>query len=151
LAKTKKSDDREYPDLPISCVGAVVRKDGKILLVRRGQEPGKGMWSIPGGAIELGETIYEAAAREVLEECNVEIKIKRVLDAVENIVKDGSGRIRFHYVIIDLQAEYASGRLKAGTDAAECGWFTPEAAAKMNLTPTLRAMFRRQGMIKDVS
>jgi 8-oxo-dGTP diphosphatase len=151
LANTKKDDDRRYPSLPISSVGAVVRKGGKILLVRRGQEPHKGMWSIPGGAIELGETIYEAAAREVLEECNVEIKIKRVLDAVENIVKDGSGRIRFHYVIIDLQAEYISGELKAGTDAAECGWFTPAAAAKMNLTPTLRAMFLRQGMIKDVS
>ena len=150
MADKKKSDDREYPDLPISSVGAVVRKDGKILLVKRGQEPGKGMWSIPGGAIELGETIYEAAAREVLEECNVEIKIKRVLDAVENIVKDGSGRIRFHYVIIDLQAVYVGGRLEAGTDAAACGWFTPAEAAKMNLTPTLRAMFLRQGIIKDV-
>jgi 8-oxo-dGTP diphosphatase len=147
LADKKKSDDREYPDLPISCVGAVVRKDGKILLVKRGQEPGKGMWSIPGGAIELGETIYEAAAREVLEECSVKIKIERVLDAVENIVKDGRGRIRFHYVIIDLQAEYVGGRLEAGTDAAECGWFTPEEAAGMDLTPTLRAMFVRQGII----
>ncbi len=151
MANTKKSDDREYPDLPISSVGAVVRKGGKILLVKRGQEPGKGMWSIPGGAIELGETIYEAAAREVLEECSVKIKIEQVLDAVENIVKDGRGRIRFHYVIIDLQAEYSGGRLKAGTDAAECGWFTPAEAAKMNLTPTLRAMFLRQGIIKDVS
>jgi 8-oxo-dGTP diphosphatase len=147
LADKKKTDDRQYPALPISSVGVVIRKGGRILLVKRGKDPNKGMWSIPGGAIELGETIYEAGAREVLEECNVKIKIERVLDAAENIVKDGNGRVRFHYAIIDLLAGYAGGRLKARTDAAECGWFTPEEAAGMSLTPALRAMFVRQGII----
>lgn len=150
MADKKKIDNREYPALPVSGVGVVVRKGNRILLVKRGKEPNKGLWSIPGGAIELGETIYEAGAREVLEECNVKIRIGRVLDAAENIVKDGSNRVRFHYVIVDLEAEYVSGSLKARTDAAECGWFTPEEAAGMNLTLILRAMLVRQGIIKDI-
>lgn len=144
-------DNRLYPGLPISCVGVVVYNAGKILLVKRASEPSKGMWSIPGGAIELGETIYQAGAREVLEECSVKIEIERILDAVENMVKDADGRIRYHYVIIDLLARYVSGELKASTDAAECGWFTPEEVASMDITPTLRTMFQRQGIIKDVS
>ncbi len=142
-------DKRVYPASPISGVGAVVYYAGKILLVRRAKEPNKGKWSIPGGAIELGETIYEAAAREVLEECSIKIEIERILDAAENIVKDGNGRIRYHYVIIDLLAKYVSGELKAQTDAAACGWFTPEEVAAMDITPTLRAMFLRQGIIED--
>jgi ADP-ribose pyrophosphatase len=79
----------------------------------------------------------------------VKIKAERLIDAAENIVRDRGGRIKFHYVIIDVLARYVSGKLKAGTDAAECGWFTPEETAAMDITPTLRAMFLRQGIIKD--
>ncbi|OGN98609.1 MAG: hypothetical protein A2Y89_03695 [Chloroflexi bacterium RBG_13_51_18] len=149
MGETNKKDGRKYPTSPISGVGVVVYNAGKILLVKRANEPNKGMWSIPGGAIELGETIYQAAAREVLEECSIKIEIERLLDTAENVVKDRNGRIRYHYVIIDLLARYAGGKLKAGSDALECGWFTPEEAAGMDITPTLRAMFLRQGIIKD--
>jgi len=150
MKKTDNRDGRIYPASPISGVGAVVyNKAGKILMVKRAKEPNKGMWSVPGGAIELGETINQAAEREVLEECSVKIEVERILDAAENIVKDENGRIRYHYVIIDLVAKYVSGKLKANTDAAECRWFTPEEITQMNITPTLRAMFRRQGIIKD--
>ena len=144
-------DNRLYPSSPVSGVGAVVYKAEKILLVKRAKDPNKGQWSIPGGVIELGETIYEAAAREVLEECSVKIKIERVMDAAENIARDNKGRIRFHYVITDVLARYASGELEARSDAAECGWFAPEEIAGMDITPTLRAMLERQGILKQVN
>ena len=151
MKDTTIKDNRMYPKSPISGVGAVVYKAGKILLIKRAKEPNKGQWSVPGGAIELGETIYEAAIREVLEECSVKIKIERVLDAVENMVRDNKGRIRFHYVITDVLARYVSGKLEARSDAAECGWFTMEEAAEMDITPTLRAMLEKQGILKQVN
>lgn len=148
MKDTTVKDNRLYPNSPVSGVGVVVYNAERILLIKRAKEPNKGMWSIPGGAVELGETINQAAAREVLEECSIKIKIERVLDAAENMVKDEKGRIRYHYVIIDLIAKHVSGEIKAGTDAAACGWFTPEEITGMNITPILRAMFQRQGIIK---
>ncbi|OGN98871.1 MAG: hypothetical protein A2Y58_04755 [Chloroflexi bacterium RBG_13_51_52] len=140
-----------YPKSPIACVGAVVFKKDRILMVKRINEPSKGMWSIPGGAIELGETVYEAARREVLEECSIEIEIERALDAADNIVRDEKGRIRYHYTIIDLLAKYISGEIRAQSDAEECGWFEPEEIVSMDITPTLRVMLEKQGIIKSIS
>jgi 8-oxo-dGTP diphosphatase len=142
------NDDRLYPRLPVAGVGAVVFNKGKLLLVKRANEPNKGKWSIPGGGIELGETIKEAAQREVFEECSVKIKIMRVLDAADNIVRDADGRIRYHYAIIDLLANYNGGDLKAQSDAQDCGWFTPEEVVGMDITPILRTMLEQQGIIK---
>lgn len=151
MKKTIASGRRLYPGLPIAGVGAVVLNEGRLLLVKRAKEPNKGMWSIPGGAIELGETIFEAARRETREECSVEIEVVRVLDAVENIVKDAGGRVRYHYTIIDLLARYVGGEPEARSDAAACGWFTPEAVAGMDISPLLRAMLERQGIIKGIT
>jgi 8-oxo-dGTP diphosphatase len=142
------NDNRLYPRLPVAGVGVVVFNKGKLLLVKRGNEPNKGKWSIPGGGIELGETINEAAKREVFEECSVKTEIERVLDAVDNIVKDSDGHIRYHYVIIDLLANYIGGDINAQSDAADCGWFTPNEVVGMDITPILRAMLERQGIIK---
>ena len=88
MKETTANDPRIYPASPISGVGAVVYNSRKILLVKRAKEPNKGLWSIPGGGIELGETIFEAAKRETREECSIEIEIERVLDAADNIVRD---------------------------------------------------------------
>ncbi len=152
MKKNSTRERRIYPASPVSGIGVVVYNNaGKILLVKRANEPHKGMWSIPGGAIELGESINQAAEREVLEECSVKIKIERVLDAAENMVKDDKGRVKYHYVIIDLLANYVSGKLKAGMDASECGWFTPEEITAMDISPILRAMLERQRIIKHVS
>ena len=84
----------------------------------------------------------------MFEECSVKIEIMRVLDAADNIVRDTDGRIRYHYAIIDLLANYIGGDLKAQSDAQECGWFTPEEVAGMDITPILRAMLEQQGIIK---
>ena len=151
MGKVPVENSRLYPKSPVAGVGAVVFKEDRILLVKRGKEPGKGMWSIPGGGIELGETIYEAARREVREECSIDIEIERVLDAADNIVRDEKGKIKFHYTIIDVLARYIDGIAAAQSDAAECGWFRPEEVAAMDITPTLRAMLERQEIIKSVS
>ena len=141
------NDGRWYPETPIAAVGAVVFKDGKILAIKRGQEPSKGKWSIPGGRIELGETAYEAAQREVREECSIEVEIERVLDSANNIIRDEDGRIKYHFVIVDMLARYTSGEIKAQTDAEECKWVTPQELTELDLTPMLREMLTRQGIL----
>ena len=151
MKETGMKDSRLYPKSPIAGVGAVVFKGDRMLMVKRVKEPNKGKWSIPGGAIELGETIYEAARREVREECSIEIEIERVLDSADNIVRDEKGRIRYHYTIIDLFAKYIGGEIKAQSDAEECGWFEPGEIVGMDITPTLRVMLERQGIIMSIS
>ena len=113
---------REYPEAPIVGVGAVIVKDNQVLLVRRGSAPSRGMWSIPGGTVELGETLAQAAVREVREECQVEVEAGRVLSTLDLIQRDPKGRIRYHYVLVDLVARHVSGEPKAGTDALEARW-----------------------------
>lgn len=125
MKETILKNPRLYPKSPMPCASAVVFKEGRILMVRRAKEPNMGKWSIPGGVMEIGETIFNAARREVREECSIEIEIERVLDAAENIVPDEKGRIRYHYVIVDVLAGYTGGEIKAESDAAECAWFTP--------------------------
>lgn len=140
-------DNRLYPESPRVGVGVVVIRDGSMLMVKRAREPDKGKWSIPAGLIELGETIYEAAGREVLKECSVEIEIIRVLDAVDNIVRDENGRIKYHYAIIDLMGRYICGEAVAQSDAEECRWVPLEEIERLDITPLLPDMLRRQGMI----
>jgi len=125
--------EREYPIRPIVSVGVVVRKGNRVLLVRRGQEPRKGEWSIPGGAIELGETIRQAAQRELEEECGLKIQPGRVLDVIDAIYRDEKGKVRYHYVLIDLNAEYLGGKLAVGSDIEEARWVTKEALPRFYL------------------
>ena len=97
-------DNRWYPQIPMVAVHALVLKERQMLLVKRSKEPSKGKWSLPGGRIELGETIYEAAKREVLEECSVEIEIERLLDVGDSIIRDEEGRVQYHFALIYLLA-----------------------------------------------
>jgi ADP-ribose pyrophosphatase YjhB (NUDIX family) len=147
MNQTQENSRRWYPDHPFAGVGAVVIREGRLLMVKRGQEPNKGKWSIPGGGIELGETIYEAAVRETLEECSVQVEIMRVLDAADNIVRDEDGRIRYHYAIIDLLGRYVSGEAKAQSDAAECRWVALTEIEKLDITEILREMLKKNGII----
>ena len=144
---THENGLRWYPDRPFAGVGLVVIREGRLLMVKRGKEPNKGKWSIPGGGIELGETIFEAAARETREECSVQVEIMRVLDAADNIVRDENGRIRYHYAIIDLLGRYISGEPKAQSDAAECRWVALKEIERLDITPILHVMLKRNGII----
>ncbi|MDO9528191.1 MAG: NUDIX hydrolase [Syntrophales bacterium] len=116
---------REYPDSPRVGVGAIVLKDGKVLLVKRGIPPSKGLWAIPGGSVELGETLQEAAEREILEETGLVIRAGKPIYSFDFIERDDAGRIRFHFAIVDVIADYVSGTPNADDDALEACWISP--------------------------
>jgi 8-oxo-dGTP diphosphatase len=147
MSEAQGKDDRWYPEAPVAAVGAVVFKGDKMLTVKRSQEPSKGKWSIPGGRIELGETACEAARREVMEECSIEVEIERVLDSVDNIIRDEDRRVKYHFVIVDVLARYVSGEIRAQSDAEECRWVTPRELVAMDITPMLREMMERQKLV----
>jgi 8-oxo-dGTP diphosphatase len=128
---------REYPSAPIVGVGAVVVKEGQVMLVRRANAPNQGQWSIPGGTVELGETLAQAAVREVREECGVEIEPGEVLSTFDLIQRDEKGRILYHYVLIDLLARYVSGEPIAATDAMEVRWVDEKSLNQLDVIPRL--------------
>lgn len=113
---------REYPDRPFVGVGVVVWRGDEVLLIERGKGPRSGGWSLPGGKQELGETVREAAHREIREETSVEIEVTGLLDVVDLVRKDGAGRVQFHYTLVDFTAEWVSGEAVAGTDATAARW-----------------------------
>lgn len=113
---------REYPPQPIVSVGVIAWREERVLLVRRGHPPKQGEWSIPGGGIELGETVAETAAREAAEECGIVIGPPEVLAVVDLIDRDERGLVRYHFVLIDVIAPWLSGEARAGDDAAEVRW-----------------------------
>jgi ADP-ribose pyrophosphatase YjhB (NUDIX family) len=113
---------REYPERPIVGVGAVVLRAGEVLLIRRGKPPREGLWSLPGGAQEVGETVFEAARREVREETGVDVEVLGIVDVVDSIDRDRAGGVRQHYTLVDVFAAWREGEPKAGFDAAEAAW-----------------------------
>lgn len=116
----------DYPDFPRVGVGAIVIKDNKVLLVKRGIPPSKGLWAIPGGHIELGETLQKTAEREILEETGIVIKARKPVYTFDLIERDDLGKIRFHYIVVDLMAEYISGEPLGADDALEARWLSWE-------------------------
>ena len=143
MQESTGSDNRWYPQLPMVGVHALVFKEGKILLAKRAKEPSKGKWSLPGGRLELGETVFEAARREVLEECSIEIDIERFLDVKDSIILDQEGRVQYHFVIIYLIAWYKSGDIMAKSDADDVRWFTTDELAHLDIHPQLRTILMR--------
>ena len=117
---------RTYPDRPIVGVGVVIWRDGRVLLVRRGKDPGRGSWSLPGGAQELGETVAEAARREAREETGLDITVRGLVDVVDSVHRDGDGRVRYHYTLVDVTATAGHGAARPGGDAADLAWFSPD-------------------------
>lgn len=127
---------REYPQAPVAAVGVVVvREDGRLLLVRRGNPPSEGLWSVPGGGLELGETVSECARREVREECGLACEPLEVFHAVDRIFRDERGGIRYHYVIIEVLARWLSGEATPASDASAVGWFRPDELSSPDITP----------------
>ena len=116
--------DRRYPARPIVGVGTVVLDGDMVLMIQRGKPPRQGSWSLPGGAQELGETIREAARREVREETGLEIEIFGLIDVVDSVRPDAYDKIEYHYTLIDVAGHAVGGTLMAGGDAQDCRWFT---------------------------
>jgi 8-oxo-dGTP diphosphatase len=129
---------RRYPSAPLVGVGAVAIRDGSILLVKRAFEPGAGKWSIPGGLLELGETLSEACAREMKEETGIDIEVLELINVFDMVDRDDSGKVLYHYVLVDFLAKPIGGVEEPSAEVTEMKWVTREEARKMDLTRTAR-------------
>lgn len=138
---------REYPDHPRVGVGAVVLRHGRVLLVRRGGAPARGLWAIPGGGLKLGETLQQGAEREIREETGIVIRAGDPIFTCDSFDRDEKGRCRFHYVIVDMAAEYVSGELKAADDALEARWISPAELLSIPATQSTLRLLRQIGFI----
>jgi len=134
---------RDYPERPIVGVGAVIVHEGRAAIVERSTEPLKGQWSIPGGALELGETLRQCAAREAMEETGLQVEALDVLDVLDSIYRDPEGRTLYHYVLIDFFCRVTGGELKAGGDAAQARWITLQELGKFAITETAQKVIRK--------
>jgi 8-oxo-dGTP diphosphatase len=113
---------RVYPERPIVGVGAIVLDGDRVLLVKRAHEPLKGEWSVPGGAVDVGETLEEAIHREVLEETCLDVEVGPIVDVLDRIRRDADGRVKFHYVLVDFLCRPLRGTLQCASDAEDAAW-----------------------------
>ena len=134
---------KEYPAAPVVGVGGVVVRDGRALIIKRAHEPRRGEWSIPGGTVELGEPLADAVRRELREETGLEVSVGPVIEMFDRIHRDGDGRIRYHFVIIDYLCEALAGDPVAGTDALDVAWVTGEELESYGVNAHAAAVIRR--------
>jgi 8-oxo-dGTP diphosphatase len=141
---------REYPDRPVVGVGGVVIEDGQALLIRRGTEPLIGQWSIPGGTLELGESLQAGVARELLEETGLQVRVLDLIEVFDRIYiqeppieSAQAQRPRFHYVIVDYLCERISGEARAGSDVTDVAFAREDQLAQYHLTETATRILRR--------
>lgn len=128
---------RTYPEHPIVGVGAVIVHAGRVLLVRRNTEPLKGEWSVPGGVLELGETLRDGAAREALEETGLLVEPTALLDVFDSIFPDPDGKTEYHFVLIDFLCRVVSGQAVAGSDVRAVKWVTADELDALSLRPSI--------------
>jgi 8-oxo-dGTP diphosphatase len=124
---------REYPDAPLVGVGAIIIEQDRVLLVKRGHPPLAGEWSIPGGVLEVGETLRQAAVREAMEETGLTVDVGELLGVYDRVLRDADERTRYHYVLIDFLCQKIAGELLAAGDADEARWFTCGELAQLAL------------------
>ena len=129
--------------MPQVAIGGVIIEDDRILLVKRNKEPHKGEWAIPGGSVKLGETLQQAVEREIREETGLAVSAKDPIHVFDYIERDKQGHLRFHYVIVDLKADYVAGTLHPSDDAADARWFTPKEIKKLRITETTKGFLKK--------
>lgn len=134
---------RLYPSQPLVGVGVVIVCNGKILLEKRKKEPGKGKWSIPGGLVELGESLEQTVIREVHEETCLKVEKPELIDVVENINIDENGRVKYHFVMIDYFVKLKGGKLKPADDASELTWVALKEVEDYDLSKRFREFFHK--------
>jgi mutator protein MutT len=137
---------RTYPERPVAGVGAVIFDEARVLLVKRGHAPLKGEWSLPGGAVELGETLEAAVAREVLEETGLVVEVGALVEVVDRVHRDAEGRIEYHYIVVDYLcrlSERSSEGPAAGSDAADVQWVPIDELAVLRVQPAAIAVIHK--------
>jgi 8-oxo-dGTP diphosphatase len=134
---------REYPERPVVGVGGVVIVDGRALLIRRGNPPLEGEWSIPGGTLEVGETLLDAVRRELAEETGIEVRVGELIEVFERIFADGEGHPKYHFVIVDYLCEATRGTARAGSDVTDVAWAAESELPKYSLTPTATRVIKK--------
>lgn len=134
---------REYPAAPIVAVGVIIRDDDRIVLIRRDKEPSRGRWTFPGGAVELGESLHDAARREAWEETGLHVAVGELATVIDNLVRDEEGRVRYHYVIVDYMARPLEGILRPGSDVSDVRWFTLTDLDGLDMTEKAGALARQ--------
>lgn len=140
---------RAYPDHPIVGVGAIIIRGEEVLLARRGKEPGYGEWSIPGGAVELGEKLEEAVAREVSEEVNVAVRVEEMVEVLERIFRDPAGRVQYHYVLVDFLCQHLSGEGRPSSDVLEMKWVHLSEVSRYRLPERTKRVIQKAFEIKQ--
>jgi 8-oxo-dGTP diphosphatase len=128
------TDTRKYPDRPFVGVGAVIVQDGQVLIVKRKYEPLAGQWSLPGGGVELGETLEDSIVREMLEETGLDIEVGPVIEVFDRITRDDDGTVRYHFVLVDYLCWPVGGELRASSDVADARFVDPADLPQYKLT-----------------
>lgn len=134
---------RLYPNRPIVGVGAIIIQNGKILLEKRKNDPGRGKWSIPGGIVELGESLEQTVIREVQEETGLVVDEPELIDVVSQATLDESGKVKYHFVIVDYLVKHKDGVARAASDAAELEWVLLNGVEQKDLTKSFRSFFEK--------
>lgn len=134
---------KSYPPRPVVGVGAVVLDARRVLLIKRAHEPLKGQWSLPGGRVELGETLEQAVAREVQEETGLDVDVGPIVDVLDRITRDEDGRVEHHYVLVDFVCRPSGGILSSASDADAAEWVPIEALADYGVAEVTVAVIRK--------
>jgi len=143
-------DPRTFPARPIVGVGAVIFDGDRVLLVKRAHEPLKGDWSLPGGAVDVGETLEQAVAREVKEETGLDVEVGPVVEVLDRIHRDASGRVEYHFVIVDYLCRVVGGRVVAGSDADEVRWVDRNNLASCNVADPVARVIQKAAALSDL-
>ena len=140
---TGPTGTRKYPERPILGVGAVIFVDGRVVLIKRMYEPSAGTWTLPGGVVEVGESVQAAVAREILEETGLEVEVGPVVEVVDRIVTDGEGKVAYHFVVIDYLCTAVHGTPAAGSDVGDVAMVEPERLESYAVTDAVRRVVAR--------